>query len=171
MNIRPATESDASAVASVHVHTWQSAYRGIVPEAYLNSLSIERRESVWRLALQKATSELWVAETDAQVVGWSSFGASRDEDARAHTGELEALYLLPQYWQTGIGRALWLVTRRRLVERGFSTATLWVLMANIRAIRFYAAAGFAPNPASEKEINIGGRALREIRYETDLGAA
>jgi L-amino acid N-acyltransferase YncA len=171
MNIRPAIESDARTVASVHVHTWQSAYRGIVPDSYLNSLSIDRRESFWRIALQKGMPELWVAETDSQVIGWSSFGASRDEDAKAHTGELEALYLLPQYWQTGTGRALWLVTRRRLIERGFTTATAWVLTANIRAIRFYAAAGFAPNPASEKEINVGGRALREIRYETDLGPA
>jgi ribosomal protein S18 acetylase RimI-like enzyme len=171
MNIRPAIASDARTVATVHVHTWQSAYRGIVPDAYLNSLSIARREPIWRGVLEKGTPELWVAETDSQVVGWSAFGASRDEDAGAHTGELEAIYLLPQYWTTGTGRALWRVTRRRLVERGFTSVTLWVLTANIRAIRFYAAAGFVPNPASEKEINIGGRALREIRYETELGQA
>jgi ribosomal protein S18 acetylase RimI-like enzyme len=171
MNIRPAVESDARAVATVHVLTWQSAYRGIVPDAYLDSLSIDRRESFWRLALQKETPELWLAETDSTVIGWSSFGASRDADAGAHTGELEALYLLPQYWQTGTGRALWLVTRRRLIERSFTTATLWVLSANLRAIRFYTAAGFTSNPASEKEINVGGRSLRERRYETDLGPA
>jgi ribosomal protein S18 acetylase RimI-like enzyme len=171
MNIRPAIASDARTVATVHVQAWQRAYRGIVPDAYLDSLSIDRREHNWRVVIQKGTPELWVAEADSQVVGWSAFGASRDEDATPHTGELEAIYVLPQYWSTGTGRALWLGTRRRLIERGFTTATLWVLTANVRAIRLYAAAGFAPNPASEKEINIGGRALREIRYQTDLGPA
>jgi GNAT superfamily N-acetyltransferase len=168
MNIRPAVVSDARTVATVHVHSWQSAYRGIVPDAHLDSLSIDRREAIWRVAIQKTTPELWVAECDSRVIGWSAFGASRDADASPRTGELEAIYLLPRYWNTGAGRALWQISRRRLLERGFATVTLWVLAANVRAIRFYAAAGFAPNPATEKGINIGGRALREIRYETVL---
>lgn len=155
----------------MHVHSWQSAYRGIVPDAYLDSLSLDRREHLWGIAIQKGAPELWVAELDSQVIGWTSFGASRDQDAKPQTGELEAIYLLPSYWNTGAGRALWLVTRRRLIERGFATAIVWVLAANLRAIRFYAAAGFAPDPAGEKEINIGGRALRELRYEMVLGPA
>ena len=171
MNIRPAVASDARTVATVHVYTWQSAYRGIVPDAYLDSLSIDRREPIWGNVIQKGAPELWVAELDSQVIGWTAFGASRDQDAKPHTGELEAIYLLPRYWNIGAGRALWLITRRRLIERGFTTATLWVLAANVRAIRFYAAAGFAPDPASEKEINVGGRALREVRYEMALGQA
>ncbi|HEV2701869.1 MAG TPA: GNAT family N-acetyltransferase [Steroidobacteraceae bacterium] len=169
MNVRPAIAADARTVATVHVHTWQSAYRGIVPDSHLDSLSIDGRELVWGGVIEKGSPELWVAEVDSLVVGWSSFGASRDPDAGPKTGELEAIYVLPQYWKTGTGRALWLITRGRLIERGFATATLWVLADNLRAIRFYAAAGFAPNPASEKQINIGGRLLREIRYETDLG--
>lgn len=169
MNIRPAIATDARAVATVHVLTWQSAYRGIIPDAYLDSISIDAREPVWAGVIDKGSPELWVAETESQVIGWSAFGASRDADARPRAGELEALYVLPQQWKTGTGRALWLLTRRRLIERGFTTASLWVLAENLRAINFYTAAGFAPQAASAKQITRGGRTLREIRYATELG--
>ena len=171
MNIRPAIATDARPVATVHIHTWQSAYRGIVPDAYLESMSIDARERIWAGVIERGAPELWVAEIDSQVVGWSAFGPSRDADAKPRTGELEAIYVLPQHWKTGTGRALWLITRRRLIERGFASATLWVLADNVRAIHFYTAAGFAPDAASDKQIHCGGRALREIRYETDLGPA
>ena len=171
MNIRQVVAADARGVATVHVRSWQSAYRGIVADAYLDSLSIDRRESVWRESIRRGTPEIWVAEIDSRVVGWTAFGPSRDQDARPETGELEAIYLLPSHWATGVGRALLLITRRRLIERGFSTATLWVLTHNARAIHFYTAGGFAPDPASEKSIDVGGRTLSEIRYQTSFGDA
>jgi hypothetical protein len=40
--VRPATPDDADAIASVHVRSWQAAYRGIVPDAMLDALSIQR---------------------------------------------------------------------------------------------------------------------------------
>src|SRR5262249_11553 len=120
----------------------------------------------------RGAAELWVAE-DGQfhaVVGWISFGDSRDGDAPPAVGEIEAIYVLPSSWSIGIGRGLWEVARTRLLERGFTSVTLWVLEENARARAFYRAAGFAPNPASAKEITIGGKPLREIRYERNLAS-
>jgi GNAT superfamily N-acetyltransferase len=171
MNIRQVVAADARGVATVHVHTWQAAYRGIVPDAYLDTLSIDKREHIWRESIRRGTPETWVAESSSQVIGWTAFGASRDPGARAQIGELEAIYLLPLYWGTGTGRALWLQTRRRLIDRGFQGATLWVLSDNARAIRFYAAGGFIPDPSTEKELSIAGRTLKEIRYATIFGDA
>jgi ribosomal protein S18 acetylase RimI-like enzyme len=169
MNIRAAVESDAQGVARVHVETWQAAYRGVVPDAYLDSLSIDKREQVWRESIRAGIPELWVAEIRSEIKGWAAFGASRDADASTAVGELEAIYVAPDCWRTGVGRALWLVARRRLIERCFLSATLWVLSENSRAIRFYAGAGFQPNPLSEKEVSLGGKALKEVRYETFFG--
>jgi len=168
MNVRPAVASDARGIATVHVQSWQSAYRGIVPAEVLDAMSIDTRENVWRESIAQDRCELWVAETDSRIVGWTAFGPSRDPGAGPEMGELEAIYVLPEFWATGTGRALWLVTRRRLIERGFSAATLWVLADNARAIRFYSAAGFTPNPTSEKRHNIGGASLREIRYGVEF---
>jgi ribosomal protein S18 acetylase RimI-like enzyme len=169
MNIRAAVESDARGVARVHVETWQAAYRGVVPDAYLDSLSIDKRERVWRESIRAGVPELWVAEIQSEIKGWVAFGASRDADATAAVGELEAIYVALDCWRAGVGRALWSVARRRLIERGFSSATLWVLAENARAIGFYAEADFHPNPVSQKEVSLGGKALREVRYETFFG--
>jgi ribosomal protein S18 acetylase RimI-like enzyme len=164
MNLRPAAESDALGVAQVHVHTWQAAYRGVVSDAYLESLSVGKRELVWRESIVKGTPELWVADSGFEIVGWAAFGKSRDVDAAGDVGELEAIYVLPAFWSKGLGRSLWLTVRRRLIERRFSSATLWVLKDNLRAIRFYQAAGFEEESASEKEILIGGQKFQEVRY-------
>jgi ribosomal protein S18 acetylase RimI-like enzyme len=105
----------------------------------------------------------------AEVIGLVSFGTSRDSDAASTTGELEAIYICPQYWGTGLGRALWLKARDRLKNRGFTMTTLWVLSENSRAIRFYRVAGFLPDWSSEKAISLGGKELKEVRFATAIG--
>ena len=164
INIRPAVLSDARAVAEVHVKTWQAAYRGIIPDDYLKALSVDEREAVWHTSIARGTPELWVAESQTLVIGWAAFGPSRDADAEPNTGELEAIYVLPDHWSTGAGRALWQTASVRLGQRGFSRVTLWALEDNGRAARFYRAAGFAPDPSSRKPQERGGKRLWEIRY-------
>ena len=95
MNIRPAVESDARAVAEAHVRTWQSAYRGIVPDAYLDALSSDRREIAWRESIARGSPELWVADSQSEITGWVAFGRSRDDDAAPTAGEVEAIYVSP----------------------------------------------------------------------------
>ena len=104
------------------------------------------------------------SERDSTIVGWTSFGASRDADAPANTGEIMAIYLAPEAWSSGVGRALWLAALDRMTAQGFTTVTLWVIAGNARAIRFYTAAGFAAEPLSLKTFTLGGVLLEEIRY-------
>jgi L-amino acid N-acyltransferase YncA len=168
MDIRLASAADCEGIAIVHVRTWQAAYRGVVPDAFLDSISLEVRTQAWRAALERGHPEIWVACREAQVIGWVSFGPARDSDAASTTGELEAIYVCPQYWGTGLGRALWLTARDRLINRGFNSITLWVLAENSRAIRFYEAAGFLPDWSSQKVIRIGGQELQEVRFGTAI---
>ena len=169
MNIRAAVLSDARSIAQVHVYSWQQAYRGQVPDSFLDRLSIDRREVAWKESITRGTPEIWVAESGAEIVGWVAFGSSRDDDASPITGEEEAIYVLPTHWSCGIGRELWFVAQSRFIERKFTAATLWVLADNERAIRFYRAAGFSPSLCSERVSERDGKALREVRYETALG--
>jgi ribosomal protein S18 acetylase RimI-like enzyme len=162
--IGPAALADARRVAEVHVQAWQAAYVGIVPDEYLASLSVEKRETMWREAIEKQVPELLVARLAGDVAGWVSFDASRDKDAAAGCGEVWALYVDPAHWSSGVGRELWWCTQARLVERGFTSVSLWVLAANARAIRFYEAAGFTPEPGSAKTFELGGRSVQELRY-------
>ena len=147
------------------MRTWRAAYVDIVPQPYLDGLSVDKRETALREGLARGKPEMWVAVNDAQVIGWIAFGPSRDAGAPPAVGEIEAIYVLPEYWSTGVGRELWRAGAGRLGERGFTSFTLWVLEDNVRAMRFYSAAGMQPNPATRKLLSIGGKSLPEVRYE------
>lgn len=169
MQVRRARESDAAGIARVQVRTWQAAYRGIVPDDYLDGLSVPARIQAWSDGLARGEpQEVWVATIGPDVAGWIAFGRSRDPHSLVTTAELEAVYVSAEHWGTGLGRALWSKARDRLAELGYSRVTLWVLLENTRAIRFYRVAGFTPDPQSEKTIVIGGRPLMEIRYQASL---
>jgi ribosomal protein S18 acetylase RimI-like enzyme len=81
------------------------------------------------------------------------------------------MYVLPRYWGTGTGASLWSTAQRRLIEGGSKRVTLWVFADNTRAIRFYEGVGLKAQPASEREINIGGKMLKEVRYAMELAGA
>jgi len=164
MIIRLATLPDARQIAEVHVSSWQHAYRGLVPDSYLDRLSVDKREIAWQRAISEGLPELWVAEQDARILGWVAFGPSRDGNASASVGEIEAVYILPDYWRQGIGRGLWQIAQQRLITRNFSTVTLWVLADNQRAIQFYLTLGFLPSHSATKVSERDGKKLTEVRY-------
>ena len=168
MELVSATIEDARAIAEVHVSAWQAAYDGLIPAEYLAAQSVARRESHWRQAITRADCELLLAREDGDVLGWIAFGRCRDPQAVPAQGEVWALYAAPLHWSRGIGRALWLEARRRLASQGFASVSLWVLADNLRAIRFYSAAGFFPDPSGVKEIVMSGKPLKELRYVASL---
>lgn len=168
MLIEPAAPGDARSVAQIHVDAWRAGYVGIVPDDHLAALSVERREAMWRDAIVAREPELLVARAEDRVIGWVSFGPSRDKGANADVGEVWAIYLDPPHVGAGAGRALWLNARERLVSRGFRSAMLWVLAGNERAIRFYGSAGFVLDAGCAKRFALGGRELEELRYSTLL---
>lgn len=161
--LRAAGVEDAQALAEVHVATWQSAYRGLLPDDYLNSLSVDARARSWVLILRAGT-QVFLAEQAAQTVGFVSYGPSRDEDAGTEVGEVYALYVHPRAWGTGVGRDLHDAAVACLSAQGFATVTLWVLDANRRARTFYARHGWHPEGTARTEQRPGAT-LTEVRYQ------
>jgi GNAT superfamily N-acetyltransferase len=171
MQIRLALEIDAPAIASVHLRAWQWAYRGQIPDSYLDGLTerLAQREAWWQqhLASPPADGHTWVAETDGQIIGFAGTGPSRDVDAASDVGELPGIYLDPNVVGTGVGRALMAHALADLRHHGFRVATLWVLETNQRARRFYDIAGWQPDGVTKVEQRPGFE-LHEIRYSIAL---
>src|ERR1022692_4072592 len=102
--IRPATLADAPAVADIHVTAWQSAYRGILPDKYLDdmSMNIEERRQRWRVNIGSPEQDHATAvasDSGGNVLGWVSFGPPRDEDMGPQVGEVWAIYVRPDDWR------------------------------------------------------------------------
>ena len=168
MIVRLATHDDAQAIATIHVDGWRAAYRGVVPSAFLDSMSVVDRERVWSRNLERRESETWVADEGDQLLGWISAARSRDADASTETGEIWAIYVAPVHWRRGVGRRLWNTAEEYLRASGFSEVTLWVLEDNAPAIAFYEVLGFAIERGSSKTITRGGAHLQEIRLRKVL---
>jgi len=147
--IRAALPSDAPAIGRLHVRSWQTAYRGLLPDALLDELDVaqwtERRRGHLAASAERGVAN-WVAEEEGAVVGWAALGPARDEDSGSDTCELYALYLAPEHVGRGVGRALIRHCLAEAAAQGHRGMTLWVLANNARAVRFYVAAGFARDP-------------------------
>ena len=169
VRVRPATLADAGLVAVVHVESWRSTYRGLVPNKYLDSLSIDRRRAVWEKLLGEASANqgVLVLEDNDSVVGFCHFSPTRDDDAVAATGEITAFYLLASHWGRGGGSRLLAAAVHALAASGFKRATLWVLDGNERARRFYEKHGWRAD-SSVKLDDRGTFQLRELRYGRPL---
>jgi ribosomal protein S18 acetylase RimI-like enzyme len=168
VTIRAALPPDAADIARVHVEAWRAAYVGIVPQAVLDRLSIDRRTQFWaRRLADPGESRTFVAVRDGRIVGFASTGRPADPEHPQGTAELETIYLLPKVWRVGVGRLLMRHSMDDLVERGFSSAILWVLTENERGRRFYKAVGWQSDGRVQK-LAFDGTAVEEMRYRFDL---
>jgi GNAT superfamily N-acetyltransferase len=154
---------DAAAIATVHIESWRTTYKGILPDDFLARLSHAQREQLWHQVLTDASSPSFVyvaEEENGEIIGFASGGPERNGDA-VYTGELYAIYLLAPYQGQGIGRQL--VTRlvNRLIQDGRMALLLWVLAEN-PARMFYEQLG--GRPVYEKIVTIGGVPLLEVAY-------
>ena len=167
VRIRRATSEDARAVAEVHVGSWRHAYRGMLPDAYLDRLSIDDREAMWRDALADDPTDVFVAEDGERVVGFASLGPSRDADASEDVGEILTIYVEPSAMGAGVGRELLRATIQALRDRTYRRATLWVLEANERARRFYEKAGWTWDGSVDRhDFDCANEPV--VRYAIDL---
>jgi GNAT superfamily N-acetyltransferase len=157
--IRSGTPADAAEVARVHVETWQAAYAHALPREQLESQSVAERAEMWR-----RWPPSFVAELNGTIVGFVAVGPSSDEGA---VGELFAIYVHPDHWGTGVGRALIVAGEERLRELGHVEGMLWVLDDNPRARRFYEAAGWSTD-GTTRHVELFGFDIPEARYVKKL---
>ena len=164
--VRRARAEDSDQLGRVPVAAWQAAYRGCMPDDYLDGLRAEDRSELWRQRLtQAATADgLLVAERDVRVVGFAAAGRCPDDPG---VGELSALDVDPRHWATWVGRTLLTRAGHGLAEAGYGEAVLWVLPGNRRARRSYARAGWWPD-GGQRTAAVLGLTLAELRYRRRL---
>ncbi|HEY5553092.1 MAG TPA: GNAT family N-acetyltransferase [Opitutaceae bacterium] len=161
--IRFATPVDAGRIGEIHVVTWRAAYRGIVPDAFLESLSVGKRAAGWRRGIEADPQLVLVSEHEGKIDGWVAIGTGRDDDTKTE-GEVYALYVAPESWRQGIGRALMEKAEEELWNRALNRTVLWVLEQNDRALRFYESLHYSADGRT-KEVNFTDTTLTELRYE------
>lgn len=145
--IRHAKPTDAAAISKVFDAAWREAYAGIIPGVSLERMIQRRGPRWWAFSLRRGRP-LAVIDVDKTIVGYASYGRCRDRGLSAD-GEVDELYLAPEYQGIGLGRRLFRAVLNDLGDRGARTVAVWSLSDNERACAFYR--------------RMGGRAVAEGR--------
>lgn len=155
--IRLAEVRDAAAISHVHVQSWLTTYKGLVPEEYLASLNEAERVPLWQEWLTRDIS-VFVAEIEGRIVGFAGGGPIR-EPFDSYDAELYTIYLLEEAQGRGIGRDLLSAVAKALVRKDYVSMLVWVLEQN-PAVCFYERMG--AQHLMGKQIEIGRVSLSEL---------
>ena len=164
--IRNVKFEDLRAVAEIAIRGWQTAYRGIVDDDYLDNLSIE--ENYQKRINDYKNDGFIVAEKDNEVVGFSKYRIGnyyKDEYPEVDC-ELCALYVKPEEKRNGIGKALVEYVKNEFRKNNLNKMIIWCLKYNYPSRAFYEKMG--GKVCGETTCERGGHVLEEVGFMYDL---
>ena len=149
------TEDEIRGKAYVHWKCWQVTYPGLVSQEYLDKFTLEKSEErafQWR-------DNMLVAKDGDRVIGFVGYGHHRPEDP--DTGEVFALYVLPEYHGTGVGQRLMDAALEKLSD--CLHLCLWAVKGNGRAIHFYEKNGFHLNGTEKFSPSVSAYGVQMVK--------
>src|SRR5262249_4799330 len=121
ITFRRATIADSLAVGQVHVQSWRESFKGIVPQSFLNKMSVQERAGAFRIRFTDDDYRMFIAETPKNgVVGFADVWKARDAD-RPYQAELYGIYLLRDVQRQGVGTKLFTLGVESLVADGMNS--------------------------------------------------
>lgn len=160
VSIRRARADDAAALSGIFDAAWREAYQGIIPGVALERMMARRGPRWWRQTVARSRP-LVVIECGEAIAGYASYGRCRDRALKAE-GELDELYLAPEYQGLGFGTRLFKAVRNDLFDREVHRVAVWTLADNTRARDFYERLG--GRVCAEAVDRVAGARLAKVAY-------
>lgn len=162
MIIRQAILNDAKGIAQVHVDSWRTTYKGIIPQKSLNNLSYKHRSNLWEKNIQRDDSYVLVVENDlGEIIGFAD-AWKRKNNIEAASGDLTSIYILEEYQGKGIGKCLLKEIFKHFKVLGYEKVFVDVLEAN-NTRHFYEYYG--AKKVKINEIKMGNKVLNLSIYQ------
>ena len=158
--IRQAEKEDVRQIAEILVEDWQTAYRGIMDDDFLDSLSVDQRYEIEVKRYEKYV----VAAEGNEVLGYAWLEPTEDEPADC---EVIALYVRYSKRNKGTGKLLMQYAFDYFRSIGRKKMIIWCLKGNDEARRFYEEVG--GKEFRTDSHNWGGKDYDMISYVYDLG--
>ncbi len=159
--LRDATPADALAIAALHVASWRVAYRGILPDDYLDgSAAAAEADARWVENFRTVGRDdiLMVADGDAGLLGLIAVWAGREAGFDTY---IDNLHVRPHLRGQRIGARLLGEATRRMIAAGHRTTCLWLLDGNDQGGHFYRRIGGSFEDHQTGEM--GGHPIGETR--------
>jgi GNAT superfamily N-acetyltransferase len=130
---RPAAPSDATAVAAYHHRCWQRSFAPLLAPGVVAALDPSRRLDLFRAWFAPGSEvRTVVADRGGRAIGHTTVGGA----------ELIHLFVDPDHWGGGLGRALLAIGEEMLAEAGHREVELHTIVGNEPALALYRSAGW-----------------------------
>jgi len=136
--IRKAIKEDSYNIAKLIVSGWQTAYKGLIADSFLNTLSAEAMAPNWErnILSQDEYSNIYVCDEGNKIIGVIRFGKPTD-NLGSYNAEIHALYVEPTLKRKGIGRNLVEYAKKYFIDKNKTNMIIWCLKGNEPSIKFY----------------------------------
>jgi len=162
MRIRRAVLSDAPGIARVHIASWKTTYKDMIPDTILLNLSHVERMDLWKRNMTKGDQYILVAvNMCGEIVGFAAC-RRRNDFLPENSGEITSFYLLADYQGIGIGKQLLQRLFKQLIQWGLDNIFVEVLEENA-SCGFYEY--FGASLLQSKQILFAGTELVLCVYE------
>lgn len=164
--VRNVEKEDLRAVSKIVVRGWQNAYRGIIDDEYLDSLSVE--DNYQRRLNDYKENGFVVAEIDGKIAGFCRYTLENlfSKDIPDVDGEISAIYVKPELKRNGIGRELFKYVFNEFRKNGNKKIILWCLKENYPSRAFYEKMGGVL--CGENTITRGGKEYQEVGFKYEV---
>ena len=135
MNVRPAAPNDIPPLLALVRRYWE--FEGIAGFAALRIELV-----LQRLLAEPRLGAIWVAESDARLVGYLIAVLVLSVEHQGLMGEIDEFFVLPEARSRGVGRQLLAAAETALAARGCVRLQLQLRIANSEARAFYQRRGY-----------------------------
>lgn len=165
--IRNATINDAEKVAEIKIEGWQTAYRGIIDDSFLDNMNINEEIEKRRNNIKDGV-DIIVAEFNDEIVGFCLYRnyIKNPESYPNVDCEISSLYVKSSLKRKGIGTKLMQYVIHKLQNQGKTKMILGCLKENYPSRAFYEKMG--GKVLKTEKITFGNKEYEEIIYEYDI---
>ena len=166
--IRDAREEDLPDVVDIKIKGWQSAYKGIVDDTYLNNLSNEYDMRIEKMKNNYMEDGFIVAESDGKIVGFCRYVFDNNLSPEVEDADCEicAIYVKPDLKYSGIGTKMFKYVADEFKNKNKSKMILWCLKDNEASKKFYTKMG--GKIIKDKWVTLGEKKYQECCFEYDV---
>lgn len=165
--IRQANKLDSYNIAKLIVSSWQTAYKGLIDDSFLNNMSVEIITKNWEINIesQNENNNIYVYEKENRILGIIRFGRP-DDTTTNYNAEIHVLYVEPSLKRNGIGTKLFNFAKDYFISKNATNMIIWCLKTNLPSIKFYEKMG--GKIVSTRKAVINNIELEEFGLEYNL---
>ena len=165
IKIRKATLNDIKAISTIKVEGWQSAYKNIISDEYLDNMDIKK--TIEKNTINFEKHPFVVAELNEEVVGFCGYDFGNIEEIDDNSDcKIRGIYVKPNMKRNGIGRKLINYVKKELLKANKEKMILWCLKENYPSREFYKSMDGTEGKCKKAEF--GGKEYELMSYLFNL---